>query len=268
MRMRLPFCLSCKHYNENERTCKAYPGSIPANLFWGVNYHLRPRKGQEGEYVYQPIKNSELELDVYRYVLNERTIIELKRKINDESQMIFNKINAIASQEFEGFDFYIKNTHYRTIRHEEQKMLLFKKFNGDNEFVSIGINPDLYHLLNKILLHYSSVEDADYLVYTFKKHSNEGFFDCYKSSGPSYSEYKRVISEYNRAKYRLENIERRKQGYELLTGRELEVFIEGKIDKEELGIEKNRRVLLSLFRQNKYIVELSELEELIKLKFY
>jgi hypothetical protein len=56
--MRLPHCLSCKHYvgseEEGPETCLAFPAGIPWDIYEGPVMHYEPYPGQVGDYLYSP----------------------------------------------------------------------------------------------------------------------------------------------------------------------------------------------------------------------
>lgn len=65
-----PFiCMACKHYNESENTCGAYPNGVP--LFPGDKplLHDVVLKGQEGDMVFEYDEEQPLAMDNYEYVL-------------------------------------------------------------------------------------------------------------------------------------------------------------------------------------------------------
>ena len=50
MTIRLPTCVSCKHFNplDEQRTCAAFPGGIPDQIYSGEHLHLDPYPGDNG----------------------------------------------------------------------------------------------------------------------------------------------------------------------------------------------------------------------------
>lgn len=47
-------CSSCKHFNWENCTCKAYPEYIPDDYVEGNKVHDSVQRGQEGDFVYEP----------------------------------------------------------------------------------------------------------------------------------------------------------------------------------------------------------------------
>jgi len=46
-------CAFCKHFNEIETTCVAYPTVIPEELYGNWSKHRNIREDQEGEWVFE-----------------------------------------------------------------------------------------------------------------------------------------------------------------------------------------------------------------------
>ena len=60
-----PVCLPCKHFNRkaysksDEKTCEAFPDSIPDEIWRGDNDHKKPYPGDHG-IQFEPIEKSKL----------------------------------------------------------------------------------------------------------------------------------------------------------------------------------------------------------------
>ena len=48
-------CFDCKHFNQIEGGCKAFPTDIPEEILSGENEHSKPLEGQENDIVFEPI---------------------------------------------------------------------------------------------------------------------------------------------------------------------------------------------------------------------
>ena len=48
-----PICTTCKHYNPETGTCKAFPNEIPNEIYLGDNDHSKPLPGQGNEIVFE-----------------------------------------------------------------------------------------------------------------------------------------------------------------------------------------------------------------------
>lgn len=47
-------CFSCKHFNEETSTCKAFKGDIPDEILYGNNNHSKPLPDQDNDIVFEP----------------------------------------------------------------------------------------------------------------------------------------------------------------------------------------------------------------------
>ena len=48
-----PICFSCKHFNVEESSCKAFGMNIPIEILNGDNDHSKPLEGQKNNIVYE-----------------------------------------------------------------------------------------------------------------------------------------------------------------------------------------------------------------------
>ena len=53
-------CANCKHFEEWDYFCAAYPNGIPDNLLSGKEKHNKKRTDQEGNITYKAISNRSL----------------------------------------------------------------------------------------------------------------------------------------------------------------------------------------------------------------
>ena len=47
-------CYACKHLNEDEISCKAFPDQIPSPIITGQERHIGKIYGQENGFVFEP----------------------------------------------------------------------------------------------------------------------------------------------------------------------------------------------------------------------
>ncbi|QHB38540.1 hypothetical protein lotta82_gp029 [Flavobacterium phage vB_FspM_lotta8-2] len=47
-------CFNCKHFNEIQGGCAAFPEGIPDEITEGNNQHEKPLKGQENDIIFEP----------------------------------------------------------------------------------------------------------------------------------------------------------------------------------------------------------------------
>ncbi len=52
-----PICFSCKHFNLETSTCRAFPIQIPEDILLGENDHSKPLKGQGNKIVFEQIES-------------------------------------------------------------------------------------------------------------------------------------------------------------------------------------------------------------------
>jgi hypothetical protein len=63
---REPICMNCKHFvgsKAGKLICKAFPDSIPSAILFDKNDHSRVQPGQQGDYVFKPIRELAKETD-------------------------------------------------------------------------------------------------------------------------------------------------------------------------------------------------------------
>lgn len=53
-----PKCISCKHYNLETGTCKAFPKEIPDEIYYNSVDHTEPIPNQGNNIVFEPKKES------------------------------------------------------------------------------------------------------------------------------------------------------------------------------------------------------------------
>lgn len=49
----IPVCFFCKHFNEEEGTCKAFPKKIPYEIIMEGEEHKKPLKDQKNNIVFE-----------------------------------------------------------------------------------------------------------------------------------------------------------------------------------------------------------------------
>jgi hypothetical protein len=47
-------CFNCKHFNEIQGGCAAFPEGIPDEITEGNSQHEKPLKGQENDIIFEP----------------------------------------------------------------------------------------------------------------------------------------------------------------------------------------------------------------------
>lgn len=260
---RLPICHSCKHLNQDRRSCKAFPESIPGLIYAGINYHLHPWKDQVGDYILEFNDSTYAGNEIYDLLLDKKTIHKLEGEVHTEARKLFKRINELHPDEFICIEIYL--SAYENPMVKEERLVLGIKNDETDELISIGFGSDLAFKLGKLLMNARAVGNTTDLKYIFPASDGEGDFN--------YSSFTRKestcnMARYMRARYRLNNRTREKQGYTRIHGEELRGFIDKANSSAKSSIPLHiGRVIASIHKERR-VAKLEEIEEITGQKLY